>query len=247
MLMTSKDTIRAQIAEQGYSIVLADDIPLVPALDDAWQRLCAEYEHLPPDHYLPDAGNYRYRRYDSFYFYPETGELTLLPHRDYFQSDDINRVTGGIVRKFAPLTPATVNNPFLRDLIRFDFDRFPLADAEMRYHPWQVDVHQIYVVAEPNTIGQPTPEGVHRDGAAFVTVHIAHLDNADGGIVTIYDDDQQPLASFQLQNVLDSYLFNDAILWHGVTPITSHDGTRPARRGILTFDYHYKPHLTRIG
>jgi hypothetical protein len=103
---------------------------------------------------------------------------------------------------------------------------------------WRVDVHEILVIAEPNSSAHPTPEGVHRDGAEFVTVHLAVLENADGGLVTVYDDDKLPLESFQLNGIMDSYLFDDSILWHGVTPIVSQDGIRPARRAILTFDYH---------
>ncbi|QPC82352.1 2OG-Fe dioxygenase family protein [Phototrophicus methaneseepsis] len=237
--------IRQEIAQQGYSLVTAEEIPLSEEMQSGWEAIRAEYASLPADNFLPGGGKYRSRRYDSFYFQPETGELRLLPHRNYFQDTDINAVTGGIVRTFEPLTPETIVNPFLRELIRFDFANFPLRDSEQRYGTWQVDVHQIHVVAQPEEISHPTPEGVHRDGAAFVTVHLAQLENADGGLVTVYDDDKQPLESFQLHHILDSYLFEDAILWHGVTPITSRDGVNPAQRGILTFDYHYKPELQR--
>jgi len=245
-ITTTRD-IQSDIETKGYSLVLADELPMTEEMSEAWASLREDYRSLPRDEYLPDNGLYRYRRYDSFYFYPETGELELLPHKDYFQSKDINYVTGGVVRKFEPLIEETAKNLFLHELIRFDFANFPLPDPDMKYHPWQVDVHQIHVVAKVGAEGHPTPEGVHRDGAEFVTVHIAALDNADGGKVSIYDDDKNHLESFTLQNVLDSYLFNDAILWHGVTPITSKDGENPAQRGILTFDYHYKPDLKREG
>jgi hypothetical protein len=236
--------IRNSIRQQGYSVITGDTIPLSADLQDAWDDLRDDYNHLPPDEHLP--GNnavYRYRRYDSFYFHPMTGRLHLLPHQPYFQNKDINPVTGGIQRDFAPLRAATVENPFLRELIRFNFEQFPLHEIERAYDTWQVDVHEILVTADPNTEGHPTPEGIHKDGAEFVTVHLALLDNADGGEVTIYDDSKQPLDSFRLHNELDSYLFDDARLWHGVTPITSADGVNPAVRGILTFDYHYKPDL----
>lgn len=245
--ITTTHNIQSDILTKGYSLVLAEEIPLNDDMAQTWTTLREDYQSLPRDEYLPDNGLYRYRRYDSFYFYPATGELALLPHKDYFQSSDINRVTGGIVRQFAPLTEETANNPFLQELIRFDFARFPLDNPDMQYHPWQVDVHQIHVVAKVDSEGHPTPEGVHRDGAAFVTVHLAVLDNVSGGMVSIYDDDKNHLESFRLQNVLDSYLFNDAILWHGVKAIHSKDGVNPAQRGILTFDYHYKPELTREG
>lgn len=240
MPITTNHNIQADISETGYSVVLADEIPMSEAMQSAWATLRQDYESLPPDDYLPTNDLYRYRRYDSFSFDAKTGNLELLPHQDYFQSRDINNVTGGIVRKFAPLTKETTENPFLHELIRFDFANFPITEPHMAQGQWKVDVHQIFVVAEVGAEGHPTPEGVHRDGAEFVTVHIAVLDNAEGGEVSIYDDDKVHLVSFTLKNVLDSYLFNDAILWHGVKPIHSKDGINPAKRGILTFDYYYQ-------
>lgn len=233
--------IRQEIAQKGYSLVRASQIDMQPTVQAAWQMLQTDYEDLPSDDFLPDGGLYRYRRYDRWRFLPHTGDLSLLPHEDYFQSKEINQVTGGIVRQFAPLRPQTVQNPFLHDLIRFDFAHFPLADATMAQDVWQVDVHQILVIAEVGSQGHPTPEGVHRDGAEFVTVHLAVLENALGGVATIYDDDKQALGSFRLEQVLDSYLFHDAILWHSASPITSGDGEQVAKRGILTFDYHHRP------
>lgn len=243
--ISTTHNIHDEILEKGYSVITADEIPLTDAMRECWEALRAEYPDLPPDNHLPDGGKYRFRRYDRFYFMPHSGELHLLPHEDYFQSTDINAVTGGIVRRFEPLLPETANNPFLQELIRFDFAQFPLQDVDMQYTPWQVDVHEIYVTADPQAQGHPTPEGIHRDGAEFVTVHLAWLNNAGGGLVTVYDDDKNPLEQFTLKNVLDSYLFNDAILWHGVTPIVSADGIHPAERGILTFDFHHMPELEK--
>jgi len=239
--------IRNDLARQGYSLVKAADISISAAMHTAWESIRAEYSSLPADEFLPDGGAYRYRRYDRFYFHPATGELHLLPHGNYFQDTDINAVTGGIVRSFEPLSPETVANPFLRELIRFDFANFPQRDAEQGQHPWQVDVHQIHVVAQPDELGLPTPEGVHRDGAQFVTVHLAQIDNTVGGLVKVYDDDKTLLAGILLRDILDTYVLDDTSRWHGASPIRSSDGVRPAQRGILTFDFHYTPGLRPPG
>lgn len=238
---TSHD-IYADLVNQYYCRIRANELHLTPELAAAWEQLQAQYPHMPADEFTPGSTVYRFRRYDSFRFDPTTGELRILPHRDYFQGKDINTVTGGIVRKFSPLTAKIANNPFLQALIRFDFAQFPLDD-EMRTGPWQVDVHMIRVIASGNHAGHPTPEGIHRDGAAYVTVHLAELENADGGEVSVYDDGRNLLKSFTLEDVMDAYLFNDAVLWHGVTPIVPVHPHQKAVRSILTFDYHYKPDL----
>ncbi len=232
--------IKAEIASAGYCLARAGELRIADELRQAWLSLLIDYADLPADEYLPGGGSYRYRRYGRLLFSPVSGALERLPHEDYFQSADINRVTGGIVRKFAPLLDGIFANPFLQALIRFDFAQIPL-DAEQEAGDWEVHVHLIRVTAVAGQPGHPTPEGIHRDGAAFVTVHLAELVNADGGEVSIYDDDRKLLTSFRLQQILDSYLFNDAILWHAAAPIQPIDPAHAAIRSILTFDYHHRP------
>ena len=235
-ISTAQD-IKDEIRRQGYSLLRASDLRMSDELRQSWLSLSIDYADLPADEYLPGGARYRFRRYGRFRFSPLTGELARLPHKDYFQSADINRVTGGIVRKFAPLLDSTFDNPFLRELIRFDFAQFPLEEAQWKQY-WEVQAHLIRVTADLSERGHPTPEGIHRDGAAFVTVRLAELVNAEGGEVSIYDDDRQLLTSFRLEQVLDSYLFNDAILWHAAEPIAPTAAAHGAIRSILTFDYH---------
>jgi len=240
--ITSAKYIRADLGGQGYSRINAHEIDLSPKMVQSWQMLQGMYPNLPADNYLPNNAKYRFRRYGRFYFRPSENELMPLPHVDYFQSKDINNVTGGIVRQFDPLLPEMFDNAFLRDLIMFDFEHFSVEDW-MKHHTWQVDVHLIRVVASAEFAGHPTPEGIHKDGASFVTVHLAELENADGGEVTIYDDNKNPIDSFKLENILDAYVFNDQKLWHSAAPITPIDPAHPAIRSILTFDFHYRPEL----
>jgi len=235
-ISTSQD-IKAEIRRKGYSFLRAGDLRMSDELRQSWLSLSIDYADLPPDEYLPGGARYRCRRYGRFHFSPLTGELARLPHQDYFQSADINRVTGGIIRKFAPLLDTTFDNPFLRELIRFDFSQFPLEDVQWQ-HDWEVQAHLIRVTADCSEQGHPTPEGIHRDGAAFVAVHLAELVNAQGGEVSIYDADRQLLTTFRLEQVLDSYLFNDAILWHAAEPIVPLAAAHGAIRSILTFNFH---------
>ncbi|NDJ60837.1 MAG: 2OG-Fe dioxygenase family protein [Chloroflexi bacterium] len=245
MTITTTHPIENDLRGQRYSFVPRNALYISQDLAAAWEQLQTDWEALPPDDYLPDGGSYRFRRYGRVYFLPATGELLPLPHADYFQSRDINQVTGGIIRKFAPLLPESFDNSFLQTLIRFNFRHYPIDDAAMQTQPWQVDIHQVRIVAEPGQAGEPTPEGIHRDGAEFVTVHLAELANATGGQVTIYDNDRQPLYDLTLQASMDTYLFLDPQVLHSVTPIQSADGARPGVRSILTFDYHFWPELER--
>ncbi|MCU0498988.1 MAG: 2OG-Fe dioxygenase family protein [Anaerolineae bacterium] len=226
--------IRATLTEQPYVVIRADQFTIAPELATDYHALRAAYADLPADDYLPDGGKYRFRRFGRYRYQPDSGHLERLPHRDYFQDQLINPVTGGIVRKFAPLTDALFENRFLQAMIRFNLDHVP--DTSLT--AWEVDVHLIRVITKAGMAGEPTPEGIHQDGAEWVTVHLMALENAQGGDVTIYDDQKQPIETFRLLHVMDSYLFRDPIVWHGATPIQPIDPSRIGVRSILTFDYH---------
>lgn len=242
--ITTTHDIRHDLETQHYSLIRSSELSIPDTLRQDWLSLAIDYASLPVDAYLPNNGKYRFRRYGRYYFMPSSEELLPLPHEDYFQSTDINSVTGGIVRKFAPLSDTIFSNKFLQELIRFDFRHFPIAE-QLKTEPWDVHVHLIRVTANAGESGHPTPEGMHKDGAEFVTVHLAELVNADGGAVTIYDNDKQELVSYQLDQVMDFYLFNDDMLWHKANPITPIDPAHQAVRSILTFDYHHAPNLDR--
>ena len=235
---STKD-IRGEIEQCGYSVLRADDLRISDELRQSWLSLTIDYADLPADEYLPGGARYRFRRYGRFRFSPSDGALSRLPHEDYFPSAEINRVTGGIIRKFAPLLDTTFSNCFLHELIRFDFAQFPIEDAAQLREDWEVHAHLIRVTADRSEQGHPTPEGIHRDGAYFVTVHLAELVNARGGAVSIYDDDRRLLTTFRLENVLDSYLFDDRMLWHAAEAIFPAAPEHGAIRSILTFDYRF--------
>ena len=242
--ITATRNIKEEILRSGYSLLRASDLRITDELLQAWLSLSIDYADLPPDEYVPGGAGYRFRRYGRFRFTPSNGELSRLLHQDYYQRAEINRVTGGFIRKFKPLLDTSFENPFLHELIRFDFRQFPVDACELS-DDWEVHVHLIRVTADLNAQAYPTPEGIHRDGAAFVTVHLAELVNAQGGEVSIYDDEKKLLTSFRLEQVMDSYLFNDAILWHAANPIRPLDSIHGAIRSILTFDFHHAPELTR--
>ncbi len=233
----TRQPVRSELAGQGYSRLRARAIDMDDDLREAWLSLSIDFADLPRDEYLPGGGKYRFRRYGRFRFAPASGELSPLPHVDYFQSADINKVTGGFIRKFAPMREGSFGNAFLRELIRFDFAQFPLDRAD-RQAAWEVQAHLIRVTARAGEQGHPTPEGIHRDGAEYVSVHLAELVNARGGDVSIYAEDKQPLASFRLEDILDCYFFRDASLWHQASPISPIADAHQATRSILTFDFH---------
>jgi hypothetical protein len=186
--------------------------------------------NLPQDCYLPDGGTYRYRRYTAFRV--SSAAVAVQPHRPYFQPVEVNRVAGGIAREFAPLDPAQQGNPFLHGLLRLNVDQLPGGAAGT----WQVDVHLVRVVARPGKAGRPSPEGVHRDGFDYISIHLLGLGGpAAGGASVVVRPDGTPVTQTRLAHRLDSLYLDDRALRHDVTPLVTTGGR--AHRDVLLMSF----------
>jgi hypothetical protein len=208
-------------------------------LEPHWQRLSDDWDRLEPDRFLRDGAKFRLRRYGRFSWSPAEDTLAALPDEPYFQPQDENPYAGGVARSFAPLAPATVQNPFLHALVRSTFACLPLA-ASRQNKTWEVRIHQIRVVASPDAPGLPAPEGIHQDGTDFLTLHLVRRRNIVGGETTIYGVNRQPLWNHTLHEALDSLILEDPRVLHGVTPVHSADAQTLGVRDMLGIDFIYR-------
>ncbi|TDJ34733.1 MAG: hypothetical protein E2O53_07570 [Gammaproteobacteria bacterium] len=162
--------------------------------------------------------------------------LTHIPDACFYQSIEINPLNGGEERHFAPLAADTVRNPFLRELIEFDF-----AQLTSRQHievDWLIGVHQIRITATTGVQGNPTPEGIHRDDENYTAQHLVTRHNIDGGINYFYgsgpEPTRRPQAVWKQECYFDSHYF-DRSLWHSVSPIVSGNGD--GHRDVILIDF----------
>jgi hypothetical protein len=228
--------LRRDIAARGFAWVPRAAWSLGPHLAAHWQRLCEDWDRLEPDRYLQHGAKFRLRRYGRYRWSPAEDALSPLAHETYFQPADENSYAGGVARKFAPLLPDTVHDPFLHALVRRTFACLPAA-GDRRLTPWEVRIHQIRIVASPGEPGHPAPEGVHQDGTDFLTLHLVRRQNIVGGETTIYDLDRKPIACHTMRESLDSFILEDPRVMHGVTPVHSADGRTPGIRDMLGIDF----------
>jgi len=115
------------------------------------------------------------------------------------------------------------------------FDR--LTPPALRPVSWHVEVHQFRIEARTGEEGRPTPEGMHRDGVDWVLVLLVSRVNIASGETSIGDLAMQPLGSFTLTDALDSAVTDDNRVYHGVTPVTPLDPTRPGHRDVLVVTF----------
>ncbi|MGO4222204.1 2OG-Fe dioxygenase family protein [Lysobacter sp. TAF61] len=199
------------------------------ALDD-WAQFAASWDDLAPDAYLAAVGHHRSRRYAVFAA-GSTGRIVPQPHQPHYQSRDYNNLQGGIERWFEPVLPEVVASSSLRAIVEFCRDFYGELSPEVA--AWHIELHQFRIEARPGEPGQPTPEGVHRDGVNYVLVLLIDRHNIVSGKTTIHAADGRELGSFTLTHPMDAALVDDSRVFHGVTAVEAQDPQEPSHRDVL--------------
>jgi hypothetical protein len=198
-------------------------------LDD-WPRFAASWNDLGPDIYLAKVGRRRRRRH-AVYTGASGEPVQRQPHQPHYQSSNYNSLQGDIERWFEPIEPDIGSGASLTTILDFTRELFaPLAPEVRR---WHIEVHQFRIEARPDEPGEPTPEGVHRDGVDYVLVLLIDRQNIASGTTTIHAGDGTLLGSFTLTETFDAALVDDSRVFHGVTAVTPLDPTRHAYRDVL--------------
>jgi len=230
-------SLQHAIAQDGYAFVREGAMRQILAafgpLSD-WEAFAASWNDLSLDTYMADGGRYRRRRHAT-YLVARDGAIARQPHRPHYQSRDYNELNGGIARWFEPIAPAIGDGPSMLTVLRFCSALF--GNLGPGGGPWDVEVHQFRIEARSDEQGQPTPEGVHRDGVDYVLVLLIDRRNILSGTTTIHDVSGRQLGSFTLTSPLDAALVDDTRVHHGVTPVEPVDPLLPAHRDVLVVTF----------
>ena len=221
-----------QLQQRGFAFV--DDATMRGLLDAAtlpdWDRFTASWDALAPDTYLASLGRHRRRRHAVFS--ADAGGIRREAHQPHYQSLAYNALQGDIERWFEPVE---ADGPSLHRILGFCHACFgALAPQVAR---WHVEVHQFRIEARADEAGEPTPEGVHRDGVDYVLVLLVDRTNIESGTTTIHAADGRLLGSFTLTHPFDAALVDDARVFHGVTAVTPVDPGLPAHRDVLVVTF----------
>ena len=102
---------------------------------------------------------------------------------------------------------------------------------------WHIEMHQFRIEADAARAGQPTPEGLHRDGVDYVLVLLVNRRNIASGVTGIHNLDGPSLGSFTLTDPLDAAFVDDQRVAHGVTPVEPLEPGQPAYRDVLVVTF----------
>ena len=200
-----------------------------------WQAFADFWDTLTQDQYMADNGTYRLRRYGEFELDTAAGNLQQLPHGPYQQALYINPLNGGVLRHFDPLLPEWVGNPLFEALLRALGSMFEQAQGHAAR--WNVRLHPYRILAQSGQQGQPTPEGLHRDGVDYIVSMMVRRNNVSGGETCITDAHGQVLEYQTLQAPLDILLADDAQTMHSVSAISPLDPAQSAWRDVLVIAF----------
>ncbi|GBQ21050.1 hypothetical protein AA0472_0328 [Acetobacter estunensis NRIC 0472] len=228
------DRIEAATRENHFARIPAVEMrPLLEAFGMSdWEGFAASWERLGVDLYMADGGRYRRRRYATFALAEDA--IIRKKHQPHYQSRDYNALNGGIERWFEPVEREIGAHPVMHAVLslirRLATDLTPIA---RRPEAWHAEVHQFRIEARDNEAGQPTPEGLHRDGVDWVLVLMVRRENVASGETTIHDLQGNELGSFTLSSPMDAAFVNDNQVFHGVTPIQPVRPDAPAFRDVM--------------
>jgi hypothetical protein len=141
-----------------------------------------------------------------------------------------------------PVTEAIAAHPVtlgLLDAGRQVFDA--LTPAPDRPQAWHVELHQFRIEARTGQTGQPTPEGLHRDGVDWVLVVLVDRKNVESGVTSIFGLDHSHLGDFTLTNPLDAVFLQDTRIFHAVTAIRALEANKVARRDVAVITFRAEP------
>lgn len=223
------------LSESGTHLVWREDFSsLTSATPADWARFAENWDDLKLDTFMADGGTYRFRRYDQFDIDVETRRLTLLPHGPYRQEIAVNKLNGGVDRLYEPLTETFLHDPLLRNVLMELAGIFSGVDGAKK---WNVKVTPIRIIAAPDQVGQPTPEGPHTDGGTFITSLMIGRNNVTGGESSVYTEDGDCLVTTTLSEPGDILLNDDRRLLHAVTALRPEKNDEPGHRDVLIMAY----------
>jgi hypothetical protein len=237
-LPTTAAVITKSLRDCGFAWARANEFrSLLPSSAiEEWQSLAASWTDLGMDTYMADGGRYRRRRFSAFAV--SSNAIVLKPHQPHYQSQDYNPLNGGIERWFLPFQTEISHHPTLQAILRVCYAIFnELTSPDSRPPAWHVECHQFRIEAKHHEQGQPTPEGLHRDGVDWVLVMLVARENIAEGVTTIYDSSKRPLGSFTLAAAFDAAFVDDSRVYHGVTAVKPIDPQRAAYRDVLVVTF----------
>jgi hypothetical protein len=184
----------------GYSIIEGVDL----------HHLEESFNRLHNDQYI--EGGFRFRRLTRLV--APNGQLRALPHKEFMQADNYNKLLGNIRREYQELeADVALSESFISLLSKIQ------SALQLDLTKAVFGAHQIRIVAKSGSEGEPAPEGIHKDGFDYVVVCCVKRDGIDGGYTELYEDPTGSPIFSEILQPKQLLLINDTTLFHYTSPV----------------------------
>ncbi|MFC7309255.1 2OG-Fe dioxygenase family protein [Streptomyces monticola] len=195
-----------------------------------WEDFRESWSRLPVDAFMAHGETYRLRRHSVFNVRAD-GTVEGQPSRPYLQTTDINHLNGGVRRSYAPIEEPIVSGRLFTDLLK---GITAVLTAVHGPDVWHHQCFQNRITTDRRQTGNPTPEGIHRDGVDYVVTLLIDRHHIDGGRTGIYDAvSRRQLHSETLLRPGDMVIADDERTLHDATPITPADSSASGHRDVF--------------
>jgi hypothetical protein len=206
----------------------------------AGQQFIDSWNHLDIDKYMNDKGDYRYRRHSVLSCVGGTTQIEVREGVPHYQAVSYNQLNGGIERWFSPITRPILDGHIFRTILKHGLEVFELAHGPSSPFSWFIEAHQFRIVARQGKSGQPTPEGVHRDGVDYVMIVLMGRNNIVGGVSSIYSPSKEKVFESSMMKPFEIIYLDDKKVMHGVSAISQGEADAPGIRDTLVITFKKK-------
>lgn len=205
------------LKKEGYVVIDAPEIDR--------EALVGSFELLPVDKYLRSGA--RRRRFSWFAGSPQNP--VRLPHKLFYQTEKYEG-RPDIHREYDEIDTSVFSHSSFRNILECFVT---VTKVNMANTP--IEVHQIRVSCGDHIQGNPSPEGVHRDGCHFLGIFVVNRQGVEGGENSIHlTKEGDPI--FQETLTPGQFLFcDDEMVMHHAAPVTLAKGHQLAHRDIFVF------------
>ena len=192
--------------------------------------LQATWNSMQTDTYMADGGIYRQRTFATLATSGKGDPFALTGPTPHYQDVKHNDFAGGIPRWLQQTPDSVTGSGFFRSLMA---TAKAFGDTLSGPGPWWAEFHQFRILTGTGKDGQPTPEGLHRDGVDYVLIMLINRVNVRGGKTTITDPSGTVLTTMTLRNPFDCIILKDDAVRHAVSTISPVDPLRPGFRDTI--------------
>jgi hypothetical protein len=217
---------------RGYHLGQTDLSPVQDLIDRLNPSQRAEFDVLEP---------FRRRSIAKFRLTPdEVGDWNVERVKaQEFSQEDAGQDYRALKRIFAETPERTTSHPEMVKLIQALADM--VGELEPDARAIELTLHQVSLVADWDTFGDNSPEGIHQDGADYIiSALVMAREKVVGGESVVYGPDRKT-EYLRIELQPGQGIFQEdkgSDLWHYVTPVklntTSHE--EEGKRDIIGFD-----------